>query len=208
MAITDAMPIPKKGAAYLASFPIYDTSGQLVTGAAGLAVNIKAGDNAFTTATNAAAEVGNGWYEVLLTSTEMNEDRVLLVVTSTTTDTTDTPVLILPEEAGDIRVDMTRLSGELEPIDNLVAMTKTAKRGTVDNAAFAPTATELEASDITEATDDHFVGRRILFTSGVLEDSVTTITDYTQSAGGRAHFFYDTTKTGEAPANGDTFVVV
>lgn len=77
--------------------------------------------------------------------------------------------------------------------------------GTVDNTVFAPTTTEFEADDITEATDDHFNGRVVIFTSGALKDQATDITDYTLT-GGRGHF--TVTAMTEAPANNDTFVIV
>jgi hypothetical protein len=77
--------------------------------------------------------------------------------------------------------------------------------GTIATAGFSPTATEFEASDITEATTDHYKGRVILFTSGALLGQATSITAYSL-VGGRGHF----TVVGmtEAGANTDTFVIV
>lgn len=58
-------------------------------------------------------------------------------------------------------------------------------------------------TNLTEATDDHYNGRIIIWTSGVLKDQATNITDYT---GATKLFTY--TATTEAPSNGDTFVIV
>lgn len=76
--------------------------------------------------------------------------------------------------------------------------------GTIDDTV-TPTSTEFEAGDITEATADHFNGRIIIFTSGVLQYQASDITDYAL-ASGRGHF----TVTGltEAPSDGDTFIIV
>jgi hypothetical protein len=79
--------------------------------------------------------------------------------------------------------------------------------GTVDTAtnSHTPTRTVFQADDITEATDDHFNGRVVVFTSGVLLSQATDITDYTR-VGGIGQF--TVTAMTEAPANNDTFVIV
>ncbi len=77
-------------------------------------------------------------------------------------------------------------------------------RGTVDGTV-APTTTEFEADDITEATADHFNDRIIIFVTGVLRYQATDITDYAL-AGGKGHF--TVTALTEAPSNNDTFVIV
>lgn len=77
--------------------------------------------------------------------------------------------------------------------------------GTVDSTAFTPTTTAWESDDITEATDDHFNGRIVIFTSGALSGQATDITDYT-NVGGRGKF--TVTALTEAPANDVTFVIV
>ncbi len=77
-------------------------------------------------------------------------------------------------------------------------------RGTV-NDAVAPTTTEFEAADITEATADHFNGRIIIFVTGVLQYQASDITDYALN-GGKGHF--TVTALTEAPGNNDTFVIV
>jgi hypothetical protein len=76
--------------------------------------------------------------------------------------------------------------------------------GTVDNTV-APTTTVFEADDITEATADHFNGRIVIFTSGVLAGQATDITDYALN-GSNGQF--TVTALTEAPANNDTFFIV
>lgn len=79
--------------------------------------------------------------------------------------------------------------------------------GTVDTATntHTPTTTEFQADDITEATDDHYNGRIVIFTSGALTGQATTITDYT-AVGGIGQF--TVTALTEAPANNNTFIIV
>lgn len=76
--------------------------------------------------------------------------------------------------------------------------------GTVDNTV-APTATVFEADDITEATDDHFNGRSIVFTTGALAGQATAITDYELNG---ANGKFTVVALTEAPSNDDTFVIV
>ena len=57
-------------------------------------------------------------------------------------------------------------------------------------------------TDLTEATDDHFNGRIITWTSGALSKQSTDITDYTGST--KKLTF---TAVTEAPSATDTFVI-
>jgi len=59
------------------------------------------------------------------------------------------------------------------------------------------------STDLTEATDDHYNGRVIIWTSGVLQDQATNITDYNGTTKALTY-----TATTEAPSNGDTFIIV
>jgi hypothetical protein len=78
---------------------------------------------------------------------------------------------------------------------------------TVDTATntHTPTTTEFQADDITEMTADHYNGRIIVWTSGVLAGQATSISDY-QAVGGIGQF----TVVGmtEAPANDDTGIIL
>ncbi len=83
---------------------------------------------------------------------------------------------------------------------NLAASAATIVKGT---ATGTPTTTTMAATGLSEATDDHFNGRVIIWTSGVLKDQATDITDYT----GATDLFTFTAIT-EAATAGDTFVIV
>jgi hypothetical protein len=66
----------------------------------------------------------------------------------------------------------------------------------------APSTTEFETSEITEATADHFIGRVIVFLTGALAGQATTIADYALNTG-RGHF--TVTAMTDAPAAADLF---
>lgn len=78
---------------------------------------------------------------------------------------------------------------------------------TIDNTSFTATTTQaqVDAVDIgsLEATDDHFIGRIIIFTSGANIHQATDITDYD---GTNKRFTY--TAVTDTPADDDKFIVV
>lgn len=63
--------------------------------------------------------------------------------------------------------------------------------------------TTVFVTDLTEATDDHYIGRTVIFTSGALTGQASDITDYN----GTTKAITVTALT-EAPANGVTFEIV
>src|SRR5262245_13579957 len=103
------MPIPKKAAAFRWYFAIYDNDGDPVPGAVGLDSEVSKDGAAWADCTNEATEIGtSGVYYLDLTSTEMNADGVCVRVQTTTVGAKTTIGVFAPEEAGDIRVDVTR----------------------------------------------------------------------------------------------------
>jgi hypothetical protein len=90
--------------------------------------------------------------------------------------------------------------GGVEAATDLRTSAKTIVRGT---ASGSPTITSLPASDLPSAVDGHYKGRIVIFTSGVLADQATSISEYVGS-----------TKTltivaiTSAPAAGTTFVII
>lgn len=102
-----------------------------------------------------------------------------------------------------LQVDAVELNSVAASAANLERSASVIVRGTVTNSGHSPTTTAFKASDITETTDDHFIGRVVIFTSGNLLKQATTITDYTGSTS-----VYTCDTLTEAPANGDTFVIV
>jgi len=80
-----------------------------------------------------------------------------------------------------------------------------ASAGTIESAAaVAGTLSTTEmTTDLTEATNDHYNGRIIIWTSGVLKNQATDITDY-DGATKKLMF----TAVTEAPSEADTFIIV
>jgi hypothetical protein len=94
-------------------FPIYDNTGSLVTGAAGLDSEVSKDQGTFTDCTNEATEIAtsSGIYYLDLTSTEMNADGVAVIVKTSTTNAKTTCLFFYPQESGDIKVDMQSWNG-------------------------------------------------------------------------------------------------
>lgn len=112
MASTDATPVPVKNQAYRVTVPILDADGDLVTGATGLDSEVSKDGAAFADCTNEATEIGSsGLYTLDLTSTEMNADTVVIIVKTTSSGAKTTPIVMYPNEAGDIDVDVTAFGG-------------------------------------------------------------------------------------------------
>ncbi len=71
------------------------------------------------------------------------------------------------------------------------------------NAITGTLSTTQMTTDLTEITDDHYNGRTIIWTSGVLIDQATNITDYD---GGTKMLTF--TAVTEGPSNTDDFIIV
>lgn len=113
MASTDANPQPKKNVAFRVTFPIYDNTGALVTGASGLDSEVSKDAGTFTDCTNEATEIAtsSGIYYLDLTSTEMNADTVAVIVKTSTSDAKTTVLVFYPQELGDVKVDLDSILG-------------------------------------------------------------------------------------------------
>jgi len=169
MAATDARPVPKKNVAYRVYFPILDADGDLVTGAADLDSERSLDGATFADCTNEATEVAtsSGIYFLDLTATEMNTDNTFVIVKTSTAGAKTTPISLYPEEAGDIRVNVTQVSDDATAADNLeldydgtgfnkssstigTTTTNSDMRGT-DSAALASVATETRLAELDAA---------------------------------------------------------
>jgi hypothetical protein len=124
MASTDARPVPQKNVAYRVTFPILDADGDLVTGAAGLDSEISKDGGTFADCTNEATEIAtnSGMYYLDLTSTEMNADCVAIIVKTSTSGAKTVPIVLYPEEAGDIRVNATQWNSGTIPAVNVTGV--------------------------------------------------------------------------------------
>ena len=131
MASTDALPVPIRATAYRVTLPILDADGDLVTGATALDTEVSKDGGTFADATNEATEIAtaSGMYFVDLTSTEMTADTVAIIVKTSSAGAKTTPIVMYPQESGNIKVD-------LESIAGVAVSTSTAQLGVnVVNAA-------------------------------------------------------------------------
>ena len=101
--------------------------------------------------------------------------------------------------SGSIKADMLAISGDTGAADKLEEGATALQLGAA--AAGTLSTTEM-TTNLTEATNDHFNGRVITWTSGVLAQQSTDITDYD----GTTKKLTFTAIT-EAPSDGDTFVI-
>jgi len=124
-----------------------------------------------------------------LATVDNNVDAILL-------DTgTDGVVL-----AGTPDVNVAQISGDSTAADNLG---ESATAIVVGAAITGTLSTTQMTTNLTETTDDHYIGRTIIWTTGVLANQATDITDYDGTSK-----MLTFTATTEAPSNTDTFVIV
>jgi hypothetical protein len=99
MAASDAKPDPIRGVAYRVTFPMFDSAGDLVSGATGLDSEVSKDGGAFADCTNEATEIitSSGIYYLDLTSTEMAADTVAVIVKAS--DAQTTPLVLYPRRA-------------------------------------------------------------------------------------------------------------
>lgn len=97
-------------------------------------------------------------------------------------------------------VDVGAINGSTEAATDLAASAGTIVRGAAEAGTLSTTQM---TTDLAEVTDDHYNGRIIIWSSGVLKDQATNITGYLGTTGRLTY-----TATTEAPTAGDTFVIV
>ncbi len=103
-------------------------------------------------------------------------------------------------DATNVSANIEQIGGSATSASNLAASALGIISTTVNDAGASTTAFVISSS---EATDDHFIGRIIVFTSGALAGQATDITDYVGSTK-----TVTVTALTEAPANGVSFVIV
>lgn len=101
--------------------------------------------------------------------------------------------------SGKMDSDTTSISGSATAADNLEA----SALGIVPGACEGTPTTTVIQTDLAETTDDHYIGRVVVFTSGGAAGQATDITDYTGSTG-----TITVTALTTAPSASDTFVIV
>ena len=129
MASTDANPIPIKNTAYRVSFPILDADGDLVSGATGLDSEVSKDGGTFTDCTSEAVEIAtaSGMYYLDLTATEMNADTVCVIVKTTSSGGKTTPMILYPNKAGGLAVNVTAWAGSATGTGNVAIKNTLAK---------------------------------------------------------------------------------
>jgi hypothetical protein len=117
------------------------------------------------------------------------------------TDTGTTIPALLPAAlvGGKMDSNVGAISADTTAADRLeivmdVTITGAAEAGTLSTTQMT--------TDLTEATDDHYIGRIVTWTSGVLTGQSSDITDYTGATGMLTY-----TAVTEAPTATDTFVI-
>lgn len=101
---------------------------------------------------------------------------------------------------GKMSSDAVAISGSTDAADKLEASAETIVVGAAEAGTLSTTQM---TSDLAEATDDHYNGRIIIWTSGVLQNQASDITDYSGATG-----LLTFTAVTEAPSAADTFVIV
>ena len=101
---------------------------------------------------------------------------------------------------GNMKADSLRISGSATAADNLEASALAIVVSSVNDAAATTT---VFVTALTEATNDHYKGRIIIFTSGALAGQATDITAYNGTTKA-----VTVTALTEAPANGTAFVML
>jgi len=104
-----------------------------------------------------------------------------------------------------LQTDVLQINGVGNAASRLARSAAAMVPGTVDTTVNPATTTYFEADDITEATADHYVGRVVIFTSGVLDGQATVITDYALVGANGA---FTVAALTEAPTNNGLFIIV
>ena len=97
-------------------------------------------------------------------------------------------------------VNVNAISDSTEAPINLEASAETIVIGAAEAGTLSTTQM---TSDLSEATDDHYNGRIVIWTSGVLQDQASDITDYSGATGLLTY-----TAVTEAPSAADAFIIV
>ena len=145
-----------------------------------------------TTLGSAPSHEGNGIWSQALTVAETSGTTLVLSYSDGATDIEDQAIICSTIFSGQIEANQGIFICEVETA-------QTAAAADAFEAHFISPTTTIEQ------TPDHFNGRTILFTTGVLTGQQTDITDYAYTNSNAA---FTVTSFTEAPADGDRFVVL
>jgi hypothetical protein len=125
MAASDAKLFALKNTAFRVTFPIYDNTGALVTGAAGLDSEVSIDGDDYVDCTNEAVEIGpsSGTYRLDLTAGEMNGDTIAVLVKTSTTDAKTTVLIFYPTVIATAALGVNLVSAAADSINASVLAT-------------------------------------------------------------------------------------
>jgi len=183
MASTDARPVPRKNIAYRVTFPIFDADGDLVTGATGLDSEVSIDGGTFADCTNEATEIAtsSGMYFLDLTSGEMNGDTVAIIVKTSSVGAKTSPIVMYPEELGDIRINpqtiWDALTAALTTADSVGKLVTDNLNATVSSRASQTSLDTLDNFVDTEVGDIKTKTDQLTFTSANKLDARLLVAD-------------------------------
>lgn len=217
-AVPASAQLRKYGQGTIVYFPLIELAGVNFATSAPCAtgdVKISKDGGAFANTTNCFTAISGtqGGYALALTAAEMSAASILITVRDQTN-----PKVWLDDS---IAIDTygNSLAQHAMDLDSeaFLQSQRTIYRGTINDTDFAPSTTQFEADliDPTGATADlsspgvpdganRLNARVIVFTSGDLAGTATTITDFVM-ANGRGRF--SVSGVTETPADGSTFVI-
>jgi hypothetical protein len=207
MASTDATPVAIKNQAFRWSGDLRLNTGALNSGAAGLDSEISKDGGTMTDCTNEATEIAasSGHYFLDLTATEMNADCVVVQIKSSTTNAVTRTIVIYPQEAGNIPVDLQSISGNTSAVSNMQLAALAMLQVTVASSIGTISASSIPVTGINVAAPDYYKDRLLALTSGSLIQQIARITAYAQTGAGAT---FTVTGYTSAPANGVTALVI
>ncbi len=132
----------------------------------------------------------------------VNTGRLDTILDNIEVDTGTSIPALLPAAlvGGKMDSDTIAISGSTTAADRLEESVLSIESGAAETGTLSTTQM---TSNLTEVTDDHYIGRIIIWTSGVLLRQATDITDYAGTNG-----LLTFTAVTEAPSNTDTFIIV
>jgi hypothetical protein len=145
-------------------------------------------EGAFANTGSTPSHEGNGIYSLALTATEMQAARIAITCIDSATKTWEDQAIIIRTYGDDSAQFIAEdLSGAI--------VSGLAQTGTLTTTSCT--------SDLSEATNDHYNGRTIIFITGNLLGQASDVTDYVGTNGQLTY-----TQLTEAPANNDRFILV
>lgn len=160
---------------------------------------------------NTWSHIADGMYNLTLTTANTNTVGTLGIIILDTSVCRPVRVnfMVLSDNIYDsliggnavdyMNVNIQQISEDSTAADNFERMAETGIPLTIGTGS----STSVIVTDLTEATNDHYNGRTLVFASGALAGQAAQITDYNGSTKELT-----TSVLTEAPANGDTAVIV